>query len=661
MKNKKDDFRLETCDLKITNNQTKIYLKGWAHYNKYKIIVTKKNSTKRLFEFEGNESKYDVCLYFCEPIEDNNYGFDYKTTIDEQLKEIDIYLETSEFKKIVFKVRNNKFHNILMRIKKIFVMLKKAIRLFWKEYHFLVPPVMLKKYFMEFKNRMKIINNENSKCYNQNISEEYHEWINRYEIFNSKKTKLNNIEFVILGNEKIDFKDEKIHYLKNNIGEILAKINTKYICFLTSDCILNNNFNPNVMADIKNDYDFIYSDNDMIIDNEREKPLFKPDWSPDTILGANYIGQLFIVKTDIAKKNLNNNLPENIYAYILSTAFNCKRIKHISKILYHTKKYNDNQDENFEIVKEFLKNEKVKILKNNDKETLTVEYELKKQPLVSIVIPTKDAPETLDTCLKSVYEKSTYKNFEIILIDNNSCAPSTFKLFEEYKNKYKNFNVVRMECPFNYSYINNQAVMNHSKGEYIVLLNNDTEIITPNWLELMLGYASKKHIGTVGAKLLFNDDTLQHAGLIIGKGGLAGHAHYGADRYDVGMQWELKIPYDVSGNTAACLMISKEKYMEVGGLEEQLQVAFNDVDFNLKVREKGYNNIYLPIVELYHYESKTRGLDTTPEKQKRFMQEWQFMMNKWNDKLKYDPYYNDNFSKTNDYKLDASKESFKYE
>lgn len=661
MKNKKDDFRLETCDLKITNNQTKIYLKGWAHYNKYKIIVTKKNSTKRLFEFEGNESKYDVCLYFCEPIEDNNYGFDYKTTIDEQLKEIDIYLETSEFKKIVFKVRNNKFHNILMRIKKIFVMLKKAIRLFWKEYHFLVPPVMLKKYFMEFKNRMKIINNENSKCYNQNISEEYHEWINRYEIFNNKKTKLNNIEFVILGNEKIDLKDEKIHYLKNNIGEILAKINTKYICFLTSDCILNNNFNPNVMADIKNDYDFIYSDNDMIIDNEREKPLFKPDWSPDTILGANYIGQLFIVKTDIAKKNLNNNLPENIYAYILSTAFNCKRIKHISKILYHTKKYNDNQDENFEIVKEFLKNEKVKILKNNDKETLTVEYELKKQPLVSIVIPTKDAPETLGTCLKSVYEKSTYKNFEIILIDNNSCAPSTFKLFEEYKNKYKNFNVVRMECPFNYSYINNQAVMNHSKGEYIVLLNNDTEIITPNWLELMLGYASKKHIGTVGAKLLFNDDTLQHAGLIIGKGGLAGHAHYGADRYDVGMQWELKIPYDVSGNTAACLMISKEKYMEVGGLEEQLQVAFNDVDFNLKVREKGYNNIYLPIVELYHYESKTRGLDTTTEKQKRFMQEWQFMMNKWNDKLKYDPYYNDNFSKTNDYKLDASKESFKYE
>ena len=661
MKNKKDDFRLETCDLKITNNQTKIYLKGWAHYNKYKIIVTKKNSTKRLFEFEGNESKYDVCLYFCEPIEDNNYGFDYKTTIDEQLKEIDIYLETSEFKKIVFKVRNNKFHNILMRIKKIFVMLKKAIRLFWKEYHFLVPPVMLKKYFMEFKNRMKIINNENSKCYNQNISEEYHEWINRYEIFNNKKTKLNNIEFVILGNEKIDLKDEKIHYLKNNIGEILAKINTKYICFLTSDCILNNNFNPNVMADIKNDYDFIYSDNDMLIDNEREKPLFKPDWSPDTILGANYIGQLFIVKTDIAKKNLNNNLPENIYAYILSTAFNCKRIKHISKILYHTKKYNDNQDENFEIVKEFLKNEKVKILKNNDKETLTVEYELKKQPLVSIVIPTKDAPETLDTCLKSVYEKSTYKNFEIILIDNNSCAPSTFKLFEEYKNKYKNFNVVRMECPFNYSYINNQAVMNHSKGEYIVLLNNDTEIITPNWLELMLGYASKKHIGTVGAKLLFNDDTLQHAGLIIGKGGLAGHAHYGADRYDVGMQWELKIPYDVSGNTAACLMISKEKYMEVGGLEEQLQVAFNDVDFNLKVREKGYNNIYLPIVELYHYESKTRGLDTTTEKQKRFMQEWQFMMNKWNDKLKYDPYYNDNFSKTNDYKLDASKESFKYE
>ena len=663
MKNKKDDFRLEICDLKINNNETKIYLKGWAHYNEYEIIVKKKNSKKELYRFKGSESKYDVCLYFNEPIEDNKYGFESKNVVFNPLKEIDICLETPEIKKIVFKVRNNPIHNTIQKIKKIFIMIKKAIKLFWNEYHFLVPPSMIKKYFSEFKNRMKTINNENSKCYNQNIIEEYHEWINRYEIAENKKSKMDDIAFVIFGeeNKNRDIECKSIYYLNDDVEKILPSVKEKYVCFLTDNCILNNNFSYNIINCLKNEPDFVYSDNDMIIDNERQKPLFKPDWSRDTILGANYIGELFVVKTEIAQKYLNNKIDKNIYAYILETVFKSKKIIHISKILYHVKKYSTNQDNNYCLIESYLKKNKISanLIKNNDKETITVEYKLEQQPLVSIVIPTKDAPETLDICLKSIYEKTTYKNYEIIIVDNNSCADTTFKLFEEYKKNHSNFMVTRMECPFNYSYINNQAVINHSKGEYIVLLNNDTEIITKNWIELMLGYASLDHIGVVGAKLLFDDDTLQHAGLIIGKGGLAGHAHYGEDRYELGNQWELKIPYNVSGNTAACIMISKDKYMEVNGLEEKLQVAFNDVDFNLKIREKGYSNIYLPNVELYHYESKTRGLDTTPEKQKRFMQEWQFMMNKWGDELKYDPYYNDNFSKSNDYKLDASKEVFK--
>lgn len=663
MKNRKADFRLEICDLKINNNETKIYLKGWAHYNDYEIIVKRKNSKKELYKFKGNESKYDVCLYFNEPIEDNKYGFESKETVLQIIKEIDIYLKTSEKEKIVFKVRNNKIHNMIQRIKKIFIMIKKAIKLFWKEYHFLIPPSMIKKYFSEFKSRMKTINNENSKCYNQDIIEEYHEWINRYEIIDNKKATLVNIAFIIIGNKNVDIEPKNVYYLNNNnnISELLSKMKEKYICFLTENCILNNNFSYNIMECLKTNPDFIYSDNDMLIDGERQKPLFKPDWSCDTILGANYIGELFIVKTAIAQKYLTDKIEKNIYSYILETVFNSEKIEHISKILYHVKEYSNSQDKDYSIVNNFVKKNNIsaKVIKNNDKKTLTLEYKLIEKPLISIVIPTKDAPETLETCLKSIYNKTTYKNFEIIVIDNNSCADTTFKLFEKYKKEHSNFDVVRMECPFNYSYINNQAVINNSKGEYVVLLNNDTEIITENWLELMLGYAMQKHIGVVGAKLLFDDDTLQHSGLIIGKGGLAGHAHYGEDRYELGNQWELSIPYNVSGNTAACIMISKDKYMEVNGLEEQLQVAFNDVDFNLKIREKGYSNIYLPNVELYHYESKTRGLDTTPEKQKRFMQEWQFMMNKWGDKLKYDPYYNDNFSKTNDYKLDASKEVFK--
>ena len=182
-------------------------------------------------------------------------------------------------------------------------------------------------------------------------------------------------------------------------------------------------------------------------------------------------------------------------------------------------------------------------------------------------------------------------------------------------------------------------------------MNNDIELISGDWLEKMLGYAQQPHIGAVGAKLIFEDNTIQHAGIIMGKGGLAGHAHYGKDRNFISHQFELKIPYDYSACTAACLMVEKKKYKEVNGLEEKLKVAFNDVDFNLKLLEKGYNNIFLPNVMLYHYESKSRGLDTTPEKQKRFVQEWSFITNKWDKYIKHDKFYNDNFSKDYDYML----------
>lgn len=659
MNKKIPDFRLEICDLKIKDDKTKIYLKGWVHANEYKIIVRNKNSKNILFEFIGTESKYDVCLYFDEPIVDNKYGFDSKETVDGNLKEIDIYMLYKNKEYIVFKVRNNKIHNAIQKIKKVLTMFKKAIKLFWKEYHFLVPPTMLQKYINDFKNRMVTIKNENSKCYNQDIVEEYNQWINRYEFQGNRKTKLDNISYVIFGSNEVQSLGNSPKYnLNNNIEEIVSQINTEYVCFLEDTCIIHKNFNYYVKSILNNDPDFIYGDHDYFIDGERQNPYFKPDWSPDTIYGANYIGQLFIVKTDLIKKTLLNSDIENIYNYILKLTSVSKKIYHISNILYHCQLSKINQDDNYKIVRNNIK--EAIIIKNNDKETLTVEYKIKKEPLISIIIPTKDAPETLEKCLKSIYEKSTYKKYEIIIIDNNSCADATFKLFDKYKNKYDNFIVKRLDCEFNYSYLNNEAVK-ISKGEYIVLLNNDTEVITPNWLELMLGYALQKHIGTVGVKLLFEDNTIQHAGLIIGKGGLAGHAHYGEERYAISNQWELKIPYNVSGNTAACIMISKEKYLEVNGLEEKLQVAFNDVDFNLKVREKGYYNIYLPNVELYHYESKTRGLDTTPEKQKRFMTEWQFMKNKWNRQLEYDPYYNENFSKEVDYKLDASKEGFKSE
>ena len=206
-------------------------------------------------------------------------------------------------------------------------------------------------------------------------------------------------------------------------------------------------------------------------------------------------------------------------------------------------------------------------------------------------------------------------------------------MFDKYKSEHSNFRVIDANYEFNYSKINNQGVT-AANGEFIVLLNNDTEIITPNWLELMVGYAMQPHIGAVGAKLLYPDNTVQHAGVILGIGGIAQHTFIGCVKEDPGFYGRLSVPFNYSAVTAACLMVAKDKFNEVGGLEEYLQVAFNDIDFNLKLLEKGYYNVCLNHVELYHHESKSRGLDTTSEKYKRFVSEHDYMKDK-NGQISY--------------------------
>ena len=204
--------------------------------------------------------------------------------------------------------------------------------------------------------------------------------------------------------------------------------------------------------------------------------------------------------------------------------------------------------------------------------------------------------------------------------------------------------VVRWEKEFNYSAINNFGI-NNSDGEYVILLNNDTEIITKDWIEEMLGVCQRSDVGIVGAKLYYPDDTVQHAGVVVGLGGIAGHIMNGIDRNEPGYMMKALIKQNVSAVTAACLMVKRSVFDEVGGLEEELKVAFNDVDFCLKVREKGYMIVYNPDVELYHYESKSRGMEDTPEKIARFGSEIDYMRKKWNDVLEHgDPFYNKNFS-----------------
>ena len=472
--------------------------------------------------------------------------------------------------------------------------------------------------------------------------------------------------------EKYKKKDKRIKvvYRKEN-GNISKATNSAldistgdFIALLDNDDTLTKDALYEVAKVLNEDkkVDFIYSDEDKLnTEGRRCDPYFKSDWSPDTLLSNNYICHLTTFSRKLLDEIGGGERSEydgaQDYDLFLRLTEKANKIYHIPKILYHWRIIPGSTSENISAkpkavdagkraIEAALKRRKIKgtVDSSNNDGTYIVSYELEKEPLVSIIIPTRDYADITETCIDSIYKKSTYKNFEIIVVDNGSEKEETFALFEKYKKEHKNFKVLRLDCEFNYSYLNNEAVK-IAKGEYVLLLNNDTEVITKDWLEKMLMYATRPHIGTVGVKLLYPDNTVQHGGLILGINGIASHAYIGVDRHYKGDFGRLEVPFNYDGTTAACLMISKKKYEEVGGLEEGLKVNFNDVDFNMKVLDKGYYNIFVPTVELYHYESKSRGIDLDKKKLERTKQETNYMLEKWKDKLVYSRFYNINYSK----------------
>ena len=250
----------------------------------------------------------------------------------------------------------------------------------------------------------------------------------------------------------------------------------------------------------------------------------------------------------------------------------------------------------------------------------------------------------METCLNSIFEKTTYSNFEIVIIENNSQSEDIFSYYRIIQKKWKNVRVVYYKGPFNYSAINNYGAR-FTEGEHLLLLNNDTEIITPDWIQEMLMFSQRPDVGAVGAKLYYPDDTIQHAGIAVGLLTLAGHLHRGFDRYHPGYMGRLVYAQDFSAVTGACLMVRKTVWDEIGGLDESFEVAFNDVDFCMRIRKAGYLVIWTPFAELYHYESKSRGYEDTPEKQRRFEGEVRRFRERWEKELAAgDPYYNPNLT-----------------
>ena len=278
--------------------------------------------------------------------------------------------------------------------------------------------------------------------------------------------------------------------------------------------------------------------------------------------------------------------------------------------------------------------------------TYKVNYILKEFPLVSIIIPFKDKPELLDMCINSVLDKSTYKNYEIIGISNNSIEESTFIEMKKLEAKSEKVKFYEYDVPFNYSMINNHAVNTYAKGEHIILLNNDIEIITCEWIEEMLMFSQREDIGCVGAKLYYPNDTIQHAGISMGVLTLAGHNFKKHSRNCPAYMGRESVIQNISAVTAACLMVKKSIYNQIEGLnEENLKIAFNDVDFCLRVQEKSYKNIFTPYCEAYHHESISRGAEDNLEKITRFNSEVDFMKLRHKDILKNgDPYYNVNLT-----------------
>ena len=388
----------------------------------------------------------------------------------------------------------------------------------------------------------------------------------------------------------------------------------------------------------------------------------KPDYAIDNLRANNYICHFSVFKKtllDKAGRFRSEYDGSQDHDLILRLTEKAENICHIPKILYYWRSHpnsvaSDINAKTYAIdaakraVEAHMERAGLKAEVESSKAFPTIfkfKYELKETPKVSILIPNKDHLGDLKKCINSILEKSTYKDYEIIVIENNSIKTETFDYYKEIE-KDDRIRVVHYEGEFNYSKINNFGE-SFASGKYILLLNNDTEVISEDWIEELLMYAQRDDVAVVGGKLFYEDDTIQHAGIVIGLGSdrAAGHVHYGCDKENVGYMGRLFFAQNMSAVTGACMMVKKSIYDDLGGLDEEFSVAFNDVDFCLKARQKGYLNIFTPYCEMYHYESKSRGFETTKSKKNRFKKEVKMFRTKWKDVIDAgDPYFNPNFS-----------------
>lgn len=471
--------------------------------------------------------------------------------------------------------------------------------------------------------------------------------------------------------EKHYGREKRIVYqkLKEN-GGISANTNAaaelakgEYLMFCDHDDTLEPDALYEIVKAINDtDADVVYTDEDKVsMDGQHYfDPNFKPDFNLFRLRENNYICHIFVVRKSLTDETgmLRSEFDgAQDFDFILRCCEKAKKITHIPKVLYHWRCHMDSTaadpsskayayEAGRKAIREHYQRMGIDAKVDMTERPGWYRSHIKVQgnPMVSIIIPNKDHTDDLELCLFSMSRKSTYRNYEVLIVENNSEKEETFEYYKKLPERYPKVRVLTWEKEFNYSAINNFAA-EEAQGEYLLFLNNDVEILTPDWIEEMLQNCQQDGVGITGAKLYYPDDTIQHAGVVVGLGGIAGHIMCKAPRETVGYMGRMVCVQEMSAVTAACMLVKASVFREVGGFDEELKVAFNDIDFCMKVRSVGQKVVFTPYAELYHYESKSRGLEDTPEKQQRFSREVKCFRRKWErELLKGDPYYSPNLS-----------------
>ncbi len=453
--------------------------------------------------------------------------------------------------------------------------------------------------------------------------------------------------------------------IAGNTNAALEMARGEFVGLLDHDDLLAPNALYEVARALDSDrtLDAVYTDEDKVTTelDEHFQPHLKPDFNLDLLRSNNYICHFFVVRCSVVEKagGFRQEFDgAQDHDFIFRCVETAGKVGHIPEILYHWRTHKASTADNpaskmyaFDAGKRAIEAHLERtgtagvVTHTPDLGFFRVKYPVQGSPLVSIIIPNKDEKETLKTCIESIQEKTEYDNYEIIIVENNSTTEEIFQYYKELSQDPR-IRLLRWKKEFNYSAINNYGV-SHAKGEYLLFLNNDVKVITPGWIKEMLGVCQRPEVGAVGVKLIYPDNTIQHAGCVIGIGGIAGHMFVDMPANRTGYLHKASILQDMSAVTAACMMMKKTAFEEAGGFTEKLSVAFNDVDLCLKVRKNEKLIVYDPYVQLYHMESKTRGAEDSTEKVRRFQKEIEYMRCQWIDILKKgDPYYNKNLSLT---------------